>query len=130
MKKKNDLRNLAKGLRRKQTDAEKILWYHLSNRNLEGVKFRRQTQVEDYIVDFVCFEKKLIIELDGGQHNETRVKIKDEERTRALKKKHYRVLRYWDNDVLQNTDSVLEHIRISLTQESHPHLTSPVKGEE
>jgi very-short-patch-repair endonuclease len=78
----------------------------------------------------VCFEKKLVIEIDGGQHNEPLNKRRDEERTRVLTDKHYKVIRYWDNDVLQNTDGVLENIRQTITQRSHPHLTSPVKGEE
>jgi very-short-patch-repair endonuclease len=130
LKRENHLKNLAKSLRKKATDAEKVLWYHLSSRNIEGAKFRRSQQIGNYIVDFVCFEKKLIIEVDGGQHNEPQNKAKDEERTRVLKKKHYTVLRYWDNDVLQNTDGVLENIRQALVEGSHPHLTSPVEGEE
>ena len=130
MKRKNNLGKLAKLLRRKATDAELVLWYKLRNRQIENAKFRFQQQVKNYIADFVCFEKKLIIEIDGGQHNETSEKIKDEERTRILKKKHYKVLRYWDNDVLQNTDGVLEDIRKILMQRTHPHLASPVKGEE
>jgi very-short-patch-repair endonuclease len=129
---KNDKRlgKLAKGLRRKQTDAEARLWYYLANRHIEGAKFRRSQQIGNYIVDFVCFEKKLVLEIDGGQHNEPHNQVRDEERTRGLKKKGYEVLRYWDNDVLKNTDGVLEHIRMWLTQENHPHLTSPVEGEE
>jgi len=137
MKNDKNLGNLAKNLRKKATDTEKVLWYHLSNRNLEGAKFRRSQQIGNYIVDFMCFEKKLIIELDGGQHNEISEKLKDEKRTLALKKKHYKVLRYWDNDVLQNIDGVLENIRQVLAQENHPHppctecrAPSPVKGEE
>jgi very-short-patch-repair endonuclease len=71
-----------------------------------------------------------VIEVDGGQHNEPQNKVKDEERTRVLKKKRYRVIRYWDNDVLQNTEGVLENIRQELIRGKHPHLTSPVEGEE
>jgi very-short-patch-repair endonuclease len=135
MKQKNNLKDLAKGLRRKQTDAEARLWYKICNRQIENAKFRRQQQVEDYIVDFVCFEKKLIIELDGGQHNEPANIVKDNQRTHVLESKGYRVLRYWDNDVLGNTDGVLEQIRVTLTQENHPHpfpaeRPSPVEGEE
>jgi very-short-patch-repair endonuclease len=130
MKNDKSLGKLAKGLRRKQTDAEARLWYYLSNRHIEGAKFRRSQQIGNYIVDFVCFEKKLVIEIDGGQHNESLNKRRDEERTRVLTDKHYNVIRYWDNDVLQNTDGVLENIRQTIAQRSHPHLTSPVEGEE
>ena len=130
MKKDNSLKHLVKGLRRKASDAELVLWYKLRNRQLEGAKFRHSQQIDKYIVDFVCFESKLVIEVDGGQHNEPQNLSKDEERTQALKKKHYQVLRYWDNDVLQNTDGVPEDIRNTLIRRTHPHLASPVKGEE
>ena len=109
-----DLTDLAKGLRAKQTDAETALWYKLCNRQLDGVKFRRQQQIGNYIVDFVCFEKRVIIEIDGGQHNEASYEEKDKRRTHSLEQKGYRVLRYWDNDVLQNIEGVLEHIRMAL----------------
>ncbi|MGD0779321.1 MAG: endonuclease domain-containing protein [Dehalococcoidales bacterium] len=127
---KNALTNLAKGLRARQTEAETVIWYKICNRQLEGAKFRRQQQVGDYIADFVCFEKKVIIEIDGGQHNETPNKERDEQRTRLLEQKGYRVLRFWNNDVLQNTEGVLYTITEILKQRVHPHLASPVKGEE
>jgi len=130
MKNTHTLTNLAKGLRARQTEAENVLWYQLCNRQLEGSKFRRQQQVGDYIVDFVCFEKKLIIEIDGGQHNEIPNQNKDEQRTRILEQKGYLVLRFWNNDVLQNIEGVIEYIRPYLNRNAHPHLTSPVKGEE
>jgi len=86
----------------------------LRNRQLEGVKFRRQQPLCSYIVDFASFERKLIIEIDGGQHNEGKIKERDEERTIRLKEKGYRVMRFWNNDVLTNLEGVLERIREAL----------------
>src|SRR4030042_2399433 len=108
--KNHTLTESAKQLRARPTDAEAVLWYKLCNRQLEGAKFRRQQQIGDFIVDFVCFEKKLVIEIDGGQHNETSNREKDTQRTRLLEQKGYRVLRYWNNDVLQNIDGVVYNI--------------------
>lgn len=93
-------------LRNNLTDAEKYLWYVLRMKNL-GVKFRRQALVGNYIVDFVCYDKKLIIEIDGGQHvnNQT-----DGIRDFWLKSQGFKVLRFWNNEVLENRDGVLEKI--------------------
>lgn len=95
-------------LRNNPTDAEKKIWQHLRLRNLDGNKFRRQHPVGNFIVDFVCIEKKLIVELDGGQHQES--VAYDSERTEWLESKGYRVVRFWDNDVLLDTDSVMKAI--------------------
>jgi len=118
----------ARELRQRQTDAERALWTRLRSKQLEGVKFRRQQPLGPYIVDFASFEKRLIIEVDGGQHNdpspcplpqgereqgEGRVRG-DEERTRWLNGKGYRVLRFWNNEVLLNMEGVLERIREAL----------------
>ena len=105
---------LARKLRQRQTEAERSLWMRLRSRQMEGVKFRRQHPIGPYIVDFVSTEKKLIIEVDGGQHNEKGIKGKDEERTLWLKKQGYRVLRFWNNEVLSNMEGVLEKIRENL----------------
>ncbi len=102
------LKELAKNLRKNPTDAERKLWQSIRNRQIRGYKFRRQVVIEPYIVDFVSFEKKLIIELDGSQH--ILQKQKDEIRDEYLKNKGYRVLRFWDNDVFLNTEIVLQHI--------------------
>jgi very-short-patch-repair endonuclease len=99
----------ARHLRVSQTDAEKVLWHHLRDRQIEGCKFRSQQVIESFTVDFVCMEIKLIIELDGGQH-QAQVSY-DEARTRTLELNGFRVLRFWNNDVLQNTVSVLEVVR-------------------
>jgi len=98
----------AKKLRENATDVETILWYRLRNRQIEGFKFRRQQPIGKYIVDFVCIEKMLIIELDGGQHAEQI--IYDDERTKYLSKLGYKVTRFWNNEVLTNLNGVLECI--------------------
>lgn len=81
-------------LRKNQTDAEKLLWAKLRSRRFNGLKFRRQQLIGEYIVDFVCFEQKLIIELDGSGHNEEFRKNKDRERTSILEQEGFRVLRF------------------------------------
>jgi len=105
----SQLTKYAKTMRKNPTIAEKKLWNRLSAKQLEGLKFRRQQPIDNIIVDFVCLEKRIIIEVDGGQHaNE---KDKDKERDKQLKEKGFRVLRFWNNDVIKNTDEVLERIR-------------------
>lgn len=99
----------AKSLRKNSTDAENLLWKRLKTRQVEGIKFRRQQPIENFIVDFVSFEKRMIIELDGGQHAEDR--HKDIERDKFLSEIGFRVLRFWNNEVLENIDGVLEVIR-------------------
>ena len=105
---KRTLRSYAKELRRKQTDAERVLWMRLRARQVNGLKFRRQHPIGRYIVDFCCPEKCLVIEIDGGQHmNRT---FADERRTEFLVQEGYRVLRYWNHDVLVAPGAVLQHI--------------------
>ena len=94
MKKSQEQVGFARDLRQKFTDAEKALWMKLRNRQVEAVKFRRQQPIGSYIVDFVSFERKLIIEIDGGQHNEEMTKERDEERTMRLEERGYRVMRF------------------------------------
>ena len=92
-----------------------MLWARLRNKQLDGVKFRRQQPIGPYIADFVSFEKKLILEIDGGQHNEEGAGRKqDEDRTKWLQESGYRVLRFWNNEVLSNTEAVLQKIMIAL----------------
>ena len=102
----------ARALRKQATDAERLLWKRLRSRQLEGHKFRRQTPVGPYVVDFLCLEHSLVIELDGGQHADQ--KEKDEERTKRLAGWGFRVLRFWNNEVLSNTEGVLQVIRDTL----------------
>ncbi len=116
MEKRKEEIALARGLRKRQTDAERALWSKLRNKQIEGVKFRRQQPIGSYIVDFVSLERKLIIEIDGGQHNQRKVREKDEEREKWLKEKGYQILRFWNNDVLTNIEGVLEKIKETLEE--------------
>ena len=106
--------NLARMLRNNQTPAERKLWAILCNRQIDGIKFRRQQPIGNYVVDFVSFEKRLIIEIDGGHHSEAKVEEKDSERTKRLKEQGFKFLRFWNNDVLQNTDGVFTRIKGTL----------------
>jgi very-short-patch-repair endonuclease len=91
---------IARRLRRDQTDAERPLWFKLRDRRLAGWKFKRQVPIDRFVVDFLCVERKLIIELDGGQHNLS--SQRDNERTALLEAMGYLVLRFWNNDVMHN----------------------------
>jgi len=117
------IKNNARNLRRNQTDAEKLLWSRLRNRNFLNLKFRRQHPFPPYIVDFYCDDLRLIIELDGGQHTEE----KDFKRTEFLQNNGLQILRYWNNDVLKNIEGILEDIKNKTTPPSP--LSSP-QGEE
>ena len=98
----------AKELRKKMTDAENLLWHYLKKRQIGGVKFRKQSPIGKYIVDFVCFEKNLIIELDGGQHLENQNIEHDKRRDEFLEKSGYTVLRFFNTDIFKNIEGVLE----------------------
>ena len=102
----DSLTKFAKTLRKNSTDAEAFLWKRLRARQFEGIKFRTQQPIDNFIVDFVSFEKRMIIELDGGQHAEDR--HKDIQRDRFLSENGFKVLRFWNNEVLENIDGVLE----------------------
>jgi very-short-patch-repair endonuclease len=101
-------------LRNTQTDAERKLWFELRDRRLGGFKFVRQEAIGPYIVDFICREQKLIVEVDGGQHAES---AKDVVRDAYLTREGYRVMRFWNNDVLRNREGVLETILAALQAE-------------
>ncbi|MFZ0888587.1 MAG: endonuclease domain-containing protein [Candidatus Binataceae bacterium] len=101
------MRDLARRLRRDQTDAERELWMRLRARQLD-VKFRRQYPIRPFVADFCCIERLLVIELDGGQH--AMQQARDERRSAYLRELGFRVLRFWDTDVLTNIDGVLEEI--------------------
>lgn len=101
----------AKNLRKNLTDAEQILWQHIRKEQIDGNKFRRQQPIGKYIVDFVCQPKKLVIELDGGQHNESINIDSDKERTEYLNQAGYKVIRFWNNDIFNNIEGVLEYIK-------------------
>ena len=121
----NRITALGKTLRKRPTDAEQLLWKHLRMKQMEGLKFRRQQPIDSYIVDFVCFENRIIIEVDGGQHGA--YSIKDGERDSHLRQHGFKVLRFWNNDVLQNASGVLEIIREECL--SHPPL-NPLPSRE
>ena len=108
------------------TEAELALWRNLRLRQLIGCKFRRQQPIGNYIVDFVCFEKQLIIEIDGGQHSLQ--STYDCERNEWLLKEGFRVLRFWNNQVLEEIEAVKEIIADSLGANYAPHLNPPPQG--
>lgn len=117
----------ARSLRKESTDIERFLWKHLRRRQLNGLKFRRQQPIGKYSVDFVCFEKQIVVEVNGGQHQEKR--DKDIERDRWLQNQGFKVLRFWDNEVLKNIKGVLEVIRESSFVPPSP-LSPPIQGGE
>ncbi len=121
--------NFAKTLRKNQTEVEKLLWSKIRNRQIEGMKFRRQVPLNGYIVDFICYEKKIIIELDGGHHNNVYRKEYDKLRTKILKSKGFKVLRFWNSEILSNMDGTLNFIRSEVVNEKTSSRPSPIKGE-
>ena len=112
----------AQTLRESQTNAEGLLWHYLRDKQLAGYKFRRQQPIGPYIVDFACMPKKLLIELDGGQHAEQHTY--DKKRDEFLREKGYKVLRFWNNDVFENCFGVLESIRAAV-QDPPPQQSAP-----
>jgi very-short-patch-repair endonuclease len=113
-----ELLEFARELRKAQTDAERLMWHMLRNRRLAGSKFRRQHLVKPYVLDFYCHEKKIAIELDGGQHNTPEAREHDERRSRFLHQEGIRVLRFWNHDVLEDTECVLEAVWNALNQDT------------
>jgi len=115
---------IARKLRRRPTDAEVRPWSRLRRHQLDGRRFRRQVPIGPYVADFVCLDARLIVEVDGGQHDEAR----DGARTAWLKSQDFNVVRFWNNDVLGNTEGVVEAIRDAL-RASPPPRPSPARGE-
>ena len=107
---KIEFKERRRSLRRSQTKAEKLLWRHIRNKNFFGLKFFRQYSVDSYILDYYCPTYKLAIELDGGQHAEEENQRHDKIRTDYLKSKGIEVMRFWNNEVMQNLEGVLEEI--------------------
>ena len=97
-------------LRQNATECEKQLWAALRNRQLDGFKFRRQATIGPYVVDLLCAEHRLIVEVDGGQHGDEA----DLSRTRCLERQGYSVIRFWNHEVIENLDGVLESVRQAL----------------
>lgn len=108
----DNLKNAARDLRKNQTDAEAKLWRHLRSKQFEGLRFRRQHPIGSYVVDFICLDKSLVIEVDGGQHDSQR--DKDKARDEWLRGEGFKVFRFWNNEVLRNIQGVLEEIRKEL----------------
>ena len=116
----------AKALRSNMTDAERRLWYLLRAHRFRGYKFKRQLPVGPYIVDFVCLAERLVIEVDGGQHSESRSDLR---RDQWLKDQGFRVMRFWNNEVLNNTDGVLDVVFDQLGRASPaPSPGTPLRG--
>ena len=118
-------RKLQRSLRKDMTIAERKLWSALRLGQMNGHKFRRQHPFENYILDFVCLEEKLVIEVDGSQHFEQI--NKDEVRTKILEKAGFRVMRFWNNQVMNEFENVKEAIFLAV--ETHPHPSLPLEGE-
>jgi very-short-patch-repair endonuclease len=120
--------HLAKVLRCSSTPAERVLWLKLRNKQFEGVKFRRQQPLGSYIVDFVSFDNKLVIEIDGGQHNEDSTIEIDRARTDWLKSQGFQVIRFWNNEILENLEGVLIKIKETLEKNDPSSKSSPTEG--
>ena len=121
-------RQFARQMRARPTDAERKLWWHLRHRfKMSDTHFRRQVRIKQFIVDFACHSARLIVELDGGQH--ALRTAADAERTKMLEANGYRVVRFWNNDVLSNIDGVLEEIHRATTSTPTP-IPSPQGGGE
>ena len=124
----DDIRTWAKELRSRMTDAEALLWMLLRDRRIAGAKFRRQHPAGRYILDYYCVEKKLAIELDGGQHGEAAEY--DERRDSWLRSQGIRVLRFWNNQMLAETEAVMEGIYRAVVETDSQHSTPlPRAGE-
>jgi len=112
-------------MRHEPTDAERVLWQHLRQLDVGGSHFRRQATVGPYFADFACHRSRLIVEVDGGQHNESSGIKRDATRTADLESCGYRVLRFWNNDVLVNVEGVMEMIAAAVRDAVPPPPTPP-----
>ena len=121
--------HLQRELRNAPTDAERLLWRHLKSRQINGCKVRRQHPYGDYILDFVCLERRVVVELDGSQHFDAA--MYDEKRSRFLQLAGFKVLRFWNNEVFGELDGVLEVIRRALVggDENPSPPNPPLEGE-
>ena len=126
----------ARRLRRDVTKAERRLWHHLRAMSIEGTHFRRQATIGPYFADFACHEKRLVIEVDGGQHGMDEGRAADDARTAFLDSHGYRVLRFWNNDVLGNIDGVMSVIMAAVRDTpmnrppppTPPHRSASLRG--
>ena len=116
----------ARTLRQSMTEAERRVWQILRSHQMQGYKFRRQVPIGDYIADFVCHEARLIVEIDGGQHD--RLSPREAERSGFLQNEGYRILRFWNDEIRENLDGV-HHTIVDALATSPPPKPSPIKGE-
>jgi very-short-patch-repair endonuclease len=107
------MRQRARTLRTRMTDAERKLWFALRDRRFSGFKFRRQVPIDRFIADFICFEARLVVEVDGGQHADS---VRDQQRDRWFAANGFRVVRFWNNEVLSNLEGVLTVLLAKLEQ--------------
>ena len=119
-------REFARHLRSHMTESEYALWRHLRARRLNGEKFRRQQPIGPYVVDFVHFGARLIVEVDGGQHNDA---PRDEKRDNWLREQGFTVMRFWNNEIMSNLDGVLATIMDAVTESPLSPGPSPARGE-
>lgn len=118
-------RDRARSLRRAATEAEKYLWWHLRQKlPLQGTYFRRQVPLGPYFADFVCLKHRLIVEIDGSQHGSPKGEAADALRTRYLEQSGFRVLRFWNHQVFQELDVVIDTIAAALLADPHPRPLS------
>ena len=122
------MKEKARALRKNETDAERLLWYYLRDRRLAGHKFRRQQPIGVFIADFVCIERRLIVELDGGQHGLQAEG--DKQRSIYLESKGYKVIRFWNDQVLKEIQAVLEVILRIIESDTPSPRPSPPHAEE
>ena len=120
MRTTEQLRNDVRRLRREQTEAESLLWQNLRAKRLGGAKFRRQHLIGDHIVDFCCLRSRLVIEIDGGQHTEDTEN--DAARTARLEARGFKVIRFWNDNVLRNLEGVLTSIQDALRERGFAEL--------
>ena len=102
--------HITRQLRQNQTPWEQKLWQTLRNGRLRSLKFRRQHKIGRYVVDFLCLSKKLVLEVDGGQHNTDDLKVKDQTRQKYIENQGYKMLRFWNNEIDNNLEGVVEEI--------------------
>ena len=126
----SSLRSKARELRKKSTDAERILWSELRDHKLNGIGFRRQVPIKNYIADFVCHSAKLVVELDGGQHFSDQAERTDAARSAVIEARGFHVLRFSNHDVMTNRPGVLETIAAAATERAPPLPDKREKGQE
>jgi len=121
-------RQRAKNLRQTQTEAEMFVWSELRGRRFSGYKFRRQVPVGNFIVDFLCLDRRVIVELDGGQHNEASTRVYDRQRDGWLRAEGFDVLRFWNSDVFLEWEAIAERIWQTLQNRPSKRKRSAIEG--